>query len=62
MSHPNPGHDPENVRIEDAPSAPCRDCDGRGEFTYPPGPAWYAGQTDACPGCDGTGRSADDQE
>jgi DnaJ-class molecular chaperone len=70
MSHPDPQHDPENVRIEDAPysptnspTLPCRDCDGRGEFTYPPSLDWYSGQTDDCPTCDGTGRSPnDDQE
>ena len=33
MSHPDPQHDPENVRIEDDPSAP-RDEQAKFEFYY----------------------------
>jgi DnaJ-class molecular chaperone len=58
MSHTDPQHDPENVRIEDAPYAPttpCPDCDGRGTFIHPPGDAWYSSSLDWCGQCDGVG-------
>lgn len=58
MSHPDPRHDPTNVRIEDSPHAPtaCPECGGIGTIQYPPGPGWYADSTDDCTACDGTGR------
>jgi DnaJ-class molecular chaperone len=71
MSHPDPRHDVEHVRIDDEPYAPtrksptppCPDCDGRGTFIHPPGDFWYSFSVDWCPSCDGTGRSPhDDQE
>ena len=50
------------IETRERDTTPCPDCDGRGEFTYPTGPAWYAGQTDDCPVCDGTGRITGDKE
>ena len=62
MSHTDPHHNPQNVRIEDAPTTPCSYCDGRGTFVHAPGAAWYSSSLDWCEHCDGTGRSPNDDQ